>query len=333
LNTTPENLDDARILELGREAFAQQAREIARLGGRLDESYVLAVRALLDCRGRVIVTGLGKSGIVARKIAATLTSTGTGSHYIHPVEAAHGDLGIVGETDIMIAVSRSGNNPEVTDLVARARRFGMTLIAITGGEGSELARMSDIVLDCAVEREACPLNLTPTTSSTAALVTGDALAVALLTLRGFDKTDFASFHPSGVLGRSLLLRAEDLMHKDEDLPLVQTGCSLRDVLPVIVAGRLGCACVVDGDGVLEGICVDGDVKRILMRHDDPLDKPIDTVMSRSPLTITPDTLALTALRLMEKREEGPVTLLIVVDADNRPQGVLHIHDILRSGIL
>ncbi len=333
MNRKPLELDDAAILALGRETFDQEARELAALGGRLGDSYVRAVRALLDCRGLVLVTGLGKSGIVARKLAATLTSTGTPSHFLHPVEATHGDLGIVRDGDAMIAISRSGNNPEVTQLVGLARHFGMTMIALTGAPASELARLSDIVLPCEVSREACPLNLTPTTSSTAALVMGDALALALLRMRGFTSENFAAFHPSGVLGRSLLMRADELMHGGDELPVVPEGCTLRESLPEIVDKRLGGACVVDGDGRLAGVCVDGDVKRMLRARDDALDRPIDEAMNRTPETIAPDTLVTEALRLMEARPEGPITLLIVVDEERRPVGLLHIHDILRAGIL
>ena len=291
------------------------------------------MRLLLGCDGRVLVTGLGKSGIVARKLAATLTSTGTPSHFIHPVEAAHGDLGIVRGSEIVIAVSRSGNNPEVAALVARCRQFGMRAVAITGGRDSELAAAADLVLPVPVAREACPLDLTPTTSAVAAMAMGDALAVALLTMRGFRSEDFALFHPSGVLGRSLLVRVGDLMHTGDELPRVSHRRTLRESLPEIVDKRLGGTCVVDDEGRLAGLCVDGDVKRILLERGDALDAPITEAMNPRPTTIDPDTLALTALRRMEQRAEGPVTLLIVVDGERRPVGLLHIHDILRAGLL
>ncbi|MBD3869665.1 MAG: KpsF/GutQ family sugar-phosphate isomerase, partial [Acidobacteria bacterium] len=211
-----------------------------------------------------MVTGLGKSGIVARKLAASLTSTGTPSHFIHPVEAAHGDLGIVRGSDILIAISRSGNNSEVVNLMARCREFGMTTMAITGGRDSEMALASDIVLHTPIDREACPLNLTPTTSAVAAMAMGDALVVALTDLRGFRAEDFAMFHPSGVLGRSLLIKVSELMHTGDELPIVSNRLTLRESLPEIVDKRLGGTCVVDDDGKLVGLCVDGDVKRVLM---------------------------------------------------------------------
>lgn len=333
MNAETTRPDDGAILALGRATFAQEAAALARVGEGLDAAFAAAVRALLDCRGRVIVTGLGKSGFVARKLAATLTATGTPSLFLHPVEATHGDLGIAGSGDVLLAISRSGENPEVTQLAGLARHFGMTMIAITGRADSLLAGLSDLVLHCEVEREACPLNLTPTTSATAAAVMGDALAVALLTLRGFTRDDFAAFHPSGVLGRSLLMRVDQLMHAGDELPLVGRDVPLRACLPVIVEKRLGCACVVDDDGRLAGICVDGDVKRFLMAHDEPLDLPIHALMNTAPETVRPDELVLGALRRMEQRPGGPITVLIVVDDERRPVGVLHIHDILRAGIV
>ncbi|MBU0742780.1 KpsF/GutQ family sugar-phosphate isomerase [bacterium] len=323
---------DAEILDIGREVFAQQARELSALGDRLGPSFLAAVRTMQNCDGRVIVTGLGKSGIVARKLAATLTATGTPAHFIHPVEAIHGDLGVAGSGDVMLAISRSGENPEVTQLAGLARHFGMVMIALTGRMDSQLARLSDIVIPCGVSREACPLNLTPTTSATAAMVTGDAIALALLTLRGFDERDFAVYHPGGVLGRSLLLRVGELMHTGEEMPLVGLEASLRECLPELVGKRLGCACVVRGDGTLAGICADGDVKRILLEYDDPLEKPVSELMTPDPETIGADDLAVVALRRMEERKQGPITVLVVVDTDGKPVGLLHIHDILRAGI-
>ncbi len=333
MNREPLQLDDSAILDFGRDTFAQISGELAVLGDKLGDSFVAAVRAVLDCKGMVLVTGLGKSGIVARKLAATLTSTGTPSNFLHPVEATHGDLGIVREGDVMIAISRSGNNPEVTKLVELARHFGMTLIALTGNPDSELAGRSDIILSCAVSREACPLNLTPSTSAAAAMVTGDALALALLRMRGFSRENFAVYHPSGVLGRSLLMQVSELMHSGDELPVVSHRLTLREALPEIVGKRLGGTCVVDDDGRLAGICVDGDIKRSLLDGDQALDNPIAETMHRNPTTITPDDLAATALRMMEERKEGPITLLIAVDDERRPVGLLHIHDILRAGIL
>jgi arabinose-5-phosphate isomerase len=333
MKRAPVELDDAQLLAMGRRTFEQEAAAAAAVGRGLGPEFVAAVRALRACGGRVLVTGLGKSGIVARKVAATLTSTGTPSLFIHPVEAAHGDLGIVGSGDILIAISRSGNNPEVNNLIAPCRHFGLQVIAITGGAGSELARLSDLVLLCPVEREACPLNLTPTSSATAAAIMGDALALALLEMRGFTAQDFATFHPSGVLGRSLLVRVGELMHTGDRLPVVSHRLTLRESLPEIVGKRLGGTCVVDDDGRLAGVCVDGDVKRALLARADALDRPITESMNTRPTTIAADALAIAALRLMEQRPEGPITLLIVVDDQGRPAGLLHIHDVLRARLL
>lgn len=329
----PGPVDPARILELGRNTFKMEIEAVQGVGESLGSGFVESVQALLNCEARVLVSGLGKSGIVARKIAASLTSTGTPSHFIHPVEAAHGDLGIVRRSDVLLAISRSGNNREVSQLVQTCRHFQVTAIAMTGSEDSELARSCDIVLPIPVEREADPLNLAPTASSTATMVMGDALVVTLLTLKGFTRDDFATFHPSGVLGRSLVMRVSELMHQGEEMPVVRADMTLRESLPEMVGKRLGGACVVDADGRLAGICVDGDVKRVLLNHEAALDHPITETMNSSPTVIEPDMLAARALRLMEEREEGPITLLIVVDGDRRPLGLLHIHDVLRAGLL
>ena len=329
----PGPVTDEQILKLGRETFEKEINALKTVGDSLDQGFVAAARALLECDDRVLVTGLGKSGIVARKVAASLTSTGTPSHFIHPVEAAPGDLGTVRRSDVLIATSRSGNNPEVTSLVQTCRNFDVTTIALTGAERSDLARACDIVLPVPVEREADPLNLAPTTSSTAAMVMGDALVVTLLTLKGLTRDDFAVFHPSGVLGRSLLLRVGELMHSGDELPLVTADMTLREALPEIVDKRLGGTCVVDRDGRLAGVCVDGDVKRVLLQREAALDRPIAETMNATPTTIGPDLLAVRALRMMEERAEGPITLLIVVDEDRRPVGLLHIHDVLRAGLL
>ena len=332
-NHEPQNWDEESIIALGRETFDQEAAALRQVGEILDGQFVQALKSLYECQGRILVTGLGKSGIIARKLAATLTSTGSPSHFIHPVEAAHGDLGIVRGADIIISISRSGNNPEVVALLTNCQQFGMKSIAITGNRESQLALSSDIVLFTPVEREACPLNLTPTTSTTVALAMGDALAVSLVRLRGFRREDFALFHPSGTLGRSLLTTVDDLMHTGGELPVVSDKLTLGESLPEMVGKRLGGACVVDAEGKLVGLCVDGDIKRVLLEHRDALDLPISDVMNRKPTTVSPDELALNALRMMEQRAEGPVTLLIVTDAESRPVGLLHIHDVLRAGLL
>ncbi len=324
---------DDDLIGLGRETFAEEASTLTKVGASLDADFARAVRVLYASEGRVLVTGLGKSGIVARKLAATLTSTGTPSHFIHPVEAAHGDLGVVHNADILIAISRSGNNSEVVTLLESCHRFGMTTMAITAGRESRLAAGCDIILHTPVAREACPLNLTPTSSSVAAMAMGDALATTLISLRGFKAEDFAVLHPSGALGRSLLMRVSEIMHTGDELPVVPDHLTLRETLPEIVGKRLGGVCVVDKDEKLVGLCVDGDIKRVLLENDDALGLPITEVMNPRPTTIEPQLLAIEALRMMEKRKRGPVTLLIAVDSENRPVGLLHIHDVLRAGLL
>ena len=326
-------LKNEALIKMGRETFDQEAETLRAVGASLSAEFAGAVRALFECSGRVLVTGLGKSGIVARKLAASLTSTGTPSHFIHPVEATHGDLGVVRGSDILIAISRSGNNAEVVTLLARCRQFGMATMAITGGKDSEIAAVSDILLHTPITREACPLNLTPTTSAVAAMAMGDALVVALIRLRGFRAEDFAMFHPSGVLGRSLLLKVSELMHTGDELPVVSHRLTLRESLPEIVGKRLGGTCVVDDDGKLMGLCVDGDIKRVLLEDDKVLDLPITHTMNDRPTTISPDMLAIAALRMMEERKRGPVTLMLAVDEENHPVGLLHIHDVLRAGLL
>ena len=327
------NASDAELIAMGREAVAQEAGALRDVAAAITGSFAAAVRLMLGVRGRVLVTGLGKSGFVARKLAATLTSTGTPSQFIHPVEAAHGDLGIVSGSEVLIAISRSGANAEVTALLAFCRTFGMKTIVITADPLSDAARAGDVVLHTPIEREACPLNLTPTTSTVAAMAMGDALAVALIRLRGFAAEDFAMFHPSGALGRSLLLTVGELMHTGQELPVVSHRLTLRQSLPEIVGKRLGGTCVVDDDGKLVGLCVDGDIKRVLLDRAEALDLPITDAMNPRPTTIGAGELAIRALRLMERREGGAVTLLIVADDDGRPAGLVHIHDILRAGLL
>ena len=329
----PNELADDALIAMGRETFELEAAALAEVGASLNAEFAGAVRALFESNGRVLVTGLGKSGIVARKLAATLTSTGTPSHFIHPVEAAHGDLGVVRGADILIAISRSGNNAEVVGLLDRCHQFGMTTMAITGGQESHLAAAADFILHTPVAREACPLNLTPTSSAVAAMAMGDALATSLIRLRGFEAADFAIFHPSGTLGRSLVMKVAELMHTGDELPVVQNSLTLRESLPEIVDKRLGGVCVVDEEGRLAGLVVDGDVKRVLLENDNALDLSITKAMNDRPTTIDPEMLAIDALRMMEQRKRGPVTLLIAVDNEQRPVGLLHIHDVLRAGLL
>ena len=318
----------------GREVFDQALGALAAVRDRLGESFARSVDLLAACRGRVVVTGIGKSGHIARKIASTLSSTGTPAAFLHSAEATHGDLGFVRGEDICIIVSKSGESEELRYWVPFLRERGCPLLALTAKLDSYLARESDLVLDAAVEQEACPYNLAPTTSSTAALVMGDALAIALLKRRGFGPQDFLRFHPSGVLGRRLSLQVQDLMHRDEALPWVLPATSLRDALLVIIRQGLGMTVVLESPGGgLWGVLTDGDLKRILIdqRSEALLDRPVGDFAHRDPRRVGPETLAVDALHLMENNQPGPITSLVVVEGD-RALGVIHLHDILRAGL-
>ncbi|HET6518685.1 MAG TPA: KpsF/GutQ family sugar-phosphate isomerase, partial [Geminicoccaceae bacterium] len=290
---------------------------------------------LAAARGRVVVTGMGKSGHVARKIAATLASTGTPALYVHPAEASHGDLGMIAPGDLVLALSNSGETPELADIVAHARRFGLPLVAITGRAGSTLAGAADLCLLLPPRPEACPMGLAPTTSTTAMMALGDALAVALLERRGFTAADFGRFHPGGRLG-ARLVRVEQLMHRGDGLPLVAPATALADAVLEMTAKRLGCVGVRgDADGRLVGIITDGDLRRRMQacgRDRNPLEGRAGDIMTRAPKTIRPDALAVEAVALMNAAPR-PVTVLFVVDDDDRPVGALHMHDCLRAGVV
>jgi arabinose-5-phosphate isomerase len=299
---------------------------------RLDERFVEVVDLLYACKGRVIVTGVGKSGIVAKKIAATLTSTGTRSLYLHPVEAAHGDIGILAPEDVLLAVSYSGANDEFDEIIAACTRMRIPIVSLTGNVHSRVGRSSRVVIDCSVPEEACPLNLAPTASTTAALAVGDALAVALLQRRDFRAEQFAMTHPSGVLGRKLQLAVRDVMHQGEELPRVRQETPLRHALFVMIEKRLGCVLVEDEESRLIGIITDGDLKRILVRDPEALELPVHEVMVANPKRIAPEELVVQALRRMEENPGGAITQLAVVDDRGRLQGMIHMHDIVRLGL-
>jgi arabinose-5-phosphate isomerase len=312
--------------------FDKEIQGLREVRNQIGEDFHRAVEVIVKCEGRLIVSGVGKSGVIAKKIAATLTSTGTPSFYIHPVEAAHGDLGLVGERDIVLFVSKSGMSEELQQLLPSLRQLHVTIIAITGNRDSLLAKHSNIVLDTKVSREADALDLAPTTSTTAALVMGDALASALVDRRGFKKDDFARFHPNGILGKKLTLTVEELMRTGEDVPVVDLGTTLREALLEIIDKRVGCTGVVDADGILKGIITDGDLKRILVKQPGALDTPVCDVMTIDPRTIPPGILAVDALSAMELNTPGPITMFFVTDKAGRPIGIIHIHDILRAGL-
>ncbi|MFH1754434.1 MAG: KpsF/GutQ family sugar-phosphate isomerase [Candidatus Latescibacterota bacterium] len=312
--------------------FDKEIQGLREVRNQIGEDFHRAVDMISTCEGRLIVSGVGKSGVIAKKIAATLTSTGTPSFYIHPVEAAHGDLGLVGDKDIVLFVSKSGMSEELQHLLPSLRQLRVTIIAITGNRESLLAKHSSIVLDTKVSREADALDLAPTTSTTAALVMGDALASALVERSGFKKDDFARFHPNGILGKRLTLTVGELMRTSEDVPIVDQGTTLREALFEIMQKRVGCTGVVDEDGILKGIITDGDLKRILLKQPDALETPVRDVMTRDPRTIPPEILAVDALSAMELNAPGPITMFFVTDKARHPIGIIHIHDILQAGL-
>jgi arabinose-5-phosphate isomerase len=323
-------LSDDELLRVGQEVLCVERDAIDALSHRLGEGFVAAVRAILGSPGSIVVCGAGKSGLVARKVAATFASTGTRAFFLHPADAAHGDVGMVGRGDVVLAISKSGEGDELLQLLPLVREIGVTVIAVTGAVDSTLAARADIVVDAHVEREACPMDLVPTASTTAALALGDALAVAVLSEKEIDRDAFASFHPAGALGRRLLLRVRDVMHTGDALPVVRADSLMKDAIVEIAGKRLGMTTVVDDDGRLVGIVADGDLKRIIMRRPDVLSARVSDVMVPDPRAIGEDELVADALERMETNEPGPITSLIIVSDDGRPRGVIHIHDCLRA---
>ena len=307
-----------------------EAQAVLALVDRIGEDFLRACTILLDCQGRVIVMGMGKSGHIARKIAATLASTGTPAFFLHPAEASHGDLGMVTRDDVVIALSNSGETQEILAIIPLLKRQGIPLICMTGQAQSSMARAASVCLDVAVDQEACPLGLAPTASTTAALAMGDALAIALLESRGFTEADFARSHPGGTLGRRLLLRVDDLMHRPPHLPQVTLGTPLGEALLEMTRRGLGMTTVVDAQMRLQGIFTDGDLRRAWADAVDLHRTPIEAVMTRHGMTIAPDALAVEALNLMETRK---ITALVVVDEVDHVIGVLHMHDLLRAGVV
>lgn len=319
---------DSDDLNVARSVLRTEAAGLHALAAALTEGFARAVDLLAAAAGRVVVSGMGKSGLVARKVAATLASTGTPALFVHPAEASHGDLGMVVEGDAVLALSNSGETAELADLVAHSRRFGLPLVAITARLDSTLARASDVALTLPAAVEACPMGLAPTTSTTMQMALGDALAVALLRRRGFTAADFHQIHPGGRLG-SRLRRVRDLMHQGEALPLAAPGTPMDRALLLMTEKRFGCLGIADLDGRLIGIVTDGDLRRAM--GPDLLTRRVSEVMTTAPRTIGPDALAGEALHVMNARER-PITALFVVDSGTRPLGILHIHDLLRAGV-
>ncbi len=316
-------------IEIGKDVVRIEAGAVAALEDRIDTSFQNAVEMILACTGRVIITGMGKSGLIARKIVATMNSTGTPSIFLHPTDAIHGDLGIVTPEDVVIAISKSGDTDELFQLMPMLKRVGVRIIAMTGNVNSRLAQISEVVLDIGVREEACPHNLAPTSSTTTTLVIGDALAVALLEERGFTADDFALFHPGGNLGKRLVLNVEEMMVSGDNVPVVGHDVKVRDAIIVMTSKRLGATCVVRADGTLAGIITDGDLRRALQKSTDIGTLTAESIMSKNPRTIRKDYLAATALQEMENFN---ITQLIVVDAQTRPIGMIHLHDLVKAGL-
>jgi arabinose-5-phosphate isomerase len=323
-------MNEQTLLRLGLAVIETEARAVSQLAARIDSLFARACQLMLACEGRVVVIGMGKSGHIGNKIAATLASTGTPAFFVHPGEASHGDLGMITPKDVVLALSNSGETAEILTILPIIKRLDVPLIALTGKPQSTLARAATVNLDVGVEKEACPLDLAPTSSTTAALVMGDALAISLLDARGFTADDFARSHPAGALGRRLLLLIDDIMHTGDAIPRVQEDTSLRDALLEMTAKRLGMTAVVDAQGKLTGLFTDGDLRRTLDRAVDIHTTPIREVMTRNPRTIQPGILAAEALQVMDSRK---INGLIVVNAQQEPVGALNMHDLLRAGVV
>jgi arabinose-5-phosphate isomerase len=322
----------ADILAAARRVLEIEAESVLTLAKRLDQRFIGAVEMILACSGRVVVTGMGKSGLICQKMAATMASTGTPALFLHPAEGLHGDLGMLMRGDVVIAVSNSGETEEISRILPTIKRMGLPLIAMSGNSMSTLARAGDVFLDISVKEEACPLQLAPTASTTATLAMGDALAVSLLIRRGFKEEDFALYHPGGALGKRLLLRVEDIMHVDGALPVVPQGTLLKDSLYEISSKKLGITGVVDERGAITGVFTDGDLRRTIEKGVEVLNRPIEEFMNRQPKRILRSNLAAKALQVMENHS---ITSLFVfeTEADEKPIGIIHLHDLLKAGVI
>ena len=324
------SLNSDAALQLGREVLRQEAAALTVIADGLGQDFARAVSLILNCRGRLIVSGVGKSGHIGRKLAATFASTGTPAYFVHAAEAAHGDLGMITSHDVVLGISYSGETNELLTIVPTLKREGAQLIAMTGNPESSLARYADVHLNCHVEREACPLNLAPTSSTTATLALGDALAIACLSAKGFRKEDFARSHPGGALGRRLLIHVQDIMRTGDDIPSVREDVPVLDAVREITLKHIGMTAVVDGCGRLVGIFTEGDLRRLIERVGDIRQVIIADVMTRTPKTIAADELAAAAVK---KLDEHPCNQLLVVDRDQRLIGALHMHDLMTAKVL
>jgi arabinose-5-phosphate isomerase len=328
--TTASSGKSGGSLGEGKRVLAIEAKAVQALIERLDEQFTRAVDLLFACKGKVVVSGMGKSGLVGQKIAATLASTGTPAFFLHPAEGIHGDLGMLGRRDVVICISNSGETQEILQLLPYVERLGVPVVALTGRPASTLAKNSDVALDVSVSEEACPMGLAPTASTTATMAMGDALAVALLQKRGIKEDDFAQFHPGGTLGRRLLVRVKDLMHAGANVPLVEESVTGTDAILEMSAKKLGMTTVVNRTGTLVGVITDGDIRRSLQRREDFHTMSAGQLASRNPKLVGPDDLAAKALEIMERHS---ITTLVVSEGDRKIVGVIHLHDLLKNGIV
>ncbi|MFH0778272.1 MAG: KpsF/GutQ family sugar-phosphate isomerase [Candidatus Eisenbacteria bacterium] len=317
-------------LAVARQVLKAEGEALLTLASRIGPDFEKAVELVSACKGRVVLTGVGKSGIVASKIASTLTSTGTPSFFVHPADAAHGDIGIVGKNDVVVFVSKSGETAELAQLMPVLKRLDVTLISVTARRDSPVAQASHCVIETGVAAEACPFDLVPTTSTTCALAIGDALAIALLKRKGFTREDFAFVHPGGLLGHMLNTKVEDVMHTGEALPRITEDFLMKDAILEIMKKRLGMTAVVDAEGKLSGVVTDGDIKRILIKSPDIFKVRVGDVMSTNPRTIGRDALVAAAVKRMEENRPSPITCLVVTNPSGEPEGVIHLHDCLRA---
>lgn len=324
-----KRLDDAQLIEIGQAVIDAEAAALTDLRQRIDASFTNAVRDILATEGRVVVIGMGKSGHIGGKIASTLASTGTPAFFVHPAEASHGDLGMITRHDVVLALSNSGETPEIVAIVPTIKRIGVNLVAMTGNPDSTLAEQAMAVLNTSVDHEACPHDLAPTTSTTVSLVMGDALAIALLEKRGFTAEDFAYSHPGGSLGRRLLLRVSDLMHQGDELPKVNPDATLAEAILEVSAKGLGMTTVIAANGELSGIFTDGDLRRALDNEANIKTTAVASIMTTGGKTIGPDALAASALSIME---DSKITVLVVVDEENKPIGTVQMYDLLQAGL-
>lgn len=321
------------VIETAAQVLRDEAQAVLDLTGKLDHHFEEAVALINGSKGRVVTTGMGKSGHIARKTAATLASTGTPAFFLHPAEAIHGDLGMVTMDDVVLAYSNSGETAEILNILPSLRRIGAKIIAVVGHTSSTLAKDADVVLDAGVKKEACPLGLAPTSSTTAALALGDALAVCLMDVHHFTADQFAVFHPGGSLGKRLLLTVDMVMHKDGDNPLIAAGKTVKDALFVMTDKGMGAVSAVDEDGRLLGLLTDGDVRRGLKNGADFLNRTVEEAMTKDPAVITKDRLAAEALHMMEQHRPHPITVLPVVDEEKKAIGMVHVTDLLRQGVM